>query len=488
MRRKPLFGFPLVVVLAAMSSTAGCDKQSVPASVPYGVADSYAIEHVTVLPMTGEASAISDVTVVVSGGWIEALGPSDTLDLSPDIRRIDGSGKWLMPALSDMHVHVENERLIGLLWGMFLPERELADAQFSTQDISAPYVGSGVLQIMNMSAMSEDLKRRDEVHGGRVAGPRMALAAMVDGTPSTWPQGMTRVAADPEQGREVVREVASEGYDFVKVYSMLDLATYSAILEEAEDQGLRVLGHLPEQGEGHTEKLLKPPFAMVAHAEEFAYQSPDMSDEEIRRYAALAKRTDTWLTSTLRTNELIAQQSRDPEILASRPGLSHVHPAVRAFWEDGNPYVASATPERIERLEAVVDFNRRLVRAFVEAGVPVVPGTDALVPGVVPGFTLHEELQALVSAGMTNEQALMAATYMSAKWLGVAEERGTVSPGKRADLMLLNANPLEDIANTGNIDAVVVNGKYLSRGDLDRMLGEQVSRYEDMAIRIEASR
>jgi imidazolonepropionase-like amidohydrolase len=137
-----------------------------------------------------------------------------------------------------------------------------------------------------------------------------------------------------------------------------------------------------------------------------------------------------------------------------------------------NRYVKGANPGWIEHTQRIIEFNRKLIVAFAAAGIPIVAGTDAQVPGVVPGFSLQDELQSLAQAGLSNEQVLESATRLPAQWLGTLEDRGTVATGKRADLLLLEKNPLERIENTRAITAVIVSGKAYSRSELDRRMAE----------------
>jgi imidazolonepropionase-like amidohydrolase len=127
-------------------------------------------------------------------------------------------------------------------------------------------------------------------------------------------------------------------------------------------------------------------------------------------------------------------------------------------------------------VQSIVDFNRELVKAFVAAGIPVLTGTDAPVPGLVPGFSLHDEFELLVSAGMSTQQVLESTSRLPAEWLGTIADRGTVETGKRADLVLLDANPLDDIANTRRIAAVILNGRYVPRAELDKRLAALAAR------------
>src|SRR5690606_13390671 len=387
------------------------------------------------------------------------------------MRRIDARGKWLMPGLTDMHVHLENVRMLRLL----LKNPDISAGTITNDDVFLPYVANGVLQVLTLQGMSETIGQRVEIEAGRVVGPRVFAAAMIDGSPPLWPVGMTRVAATPEAGRQAVRDAAAEGYDAIKVYSRLSFEALDAIVDEARKLKLPVIGHLPGRESGRIADAIAG-LGMVAHAEEFALYTSEPSFQSIPQYVELMKKNGAWLTATLSLDERLLEQTSRPDTLRTRNELRALHPMWREVVLDHNPYVALASPERIATLKKIVDFNRALVRASVAAGVPVVAGTDAPVPGSVPGFAIHDELDALVRAGMAPYQALEAATTLPCEWLGVLSDRGTVEPGKQADLLLLDANPLDDIGNTRTISAVIVDGRYLRREALDERMHELMKR------------
>lgn len=437
-----------------------------------GSAAGFFIEHVSVLPMTREGTVIADATVVVRDGVIVDLGPTGKLHAPRGLRRIDGRGKWLMPGLSDMHVHLLNWGLIKLQ----MPQAKLPADFLRTEDVALPFIANGVTQIQDMGSLPELLQQRREIDSGAVLGPHYSLAGMVDGPHPVWP-GVARVAASPEEGRRAVREIKAQGFDFVKVYSRLDLDTYHAILDEAQAQGIRVVGHLPDAGRGHPDAVLVRGLTMVAHAEEYAKYSPDFTDHDIERLLAPTLENHIWLTPTLITMHWIAGQTRDASVVAANPYLKYTHPALVAQWLHANRYVESATPKRVLLFQNIEDFNSRLVRAFAAAGVPILTGTDAIVPGVVYGFSLHDELEMLARAGMTNSQVLQSSTRLAAEFLRVADKRGTLEVGKAADMLLLDADPLADVSNTRRIAAVVVGGRYLSRAQLDGMMNNLAARF-----------
>lgn len=432
------------------------------AATTYPAPQTIAIENVTVVPMSS-SEVIRDATVLIRDGKIAAIERAKGFKVGADMQRIDGRGKWLMPGLTDMHAHIENVRMLRLV----LNNPDIPADAVSNEDVFLPYLANGVLQVFTLQAMSETIGQRVEIESGRLLGPKIHTAAMIDGSPPLWPVGMTRVATTPEAGRQAVRDAAAEGYEAIKVYSRLSFETFAAIVDEARKLKMPVVGHLPGRESGRIADAITPGFGMVAHAEEFAMQTREPSIESIPQYVDLMKKSGAWLTATLSLNERLVEQTSQPDSLRSRPELRALHPMWRAVVIDHNPYVAQASPERIARLQQMVDFNRALVRAFMAAGIPVVAGTDAPVPGLVPGFAMHDELEALVRAGMTNHQVLDAATRLPSEWLGVLSERGTVEVGKRADLLLLDANPLDDVGNTRKISAVVIGGRYLPRQMLD---------------------
>jgi imidazolonepropionase-like amidohydrolase len=170
--------------------------------------------------------------------------------------------------------------------------------------------------------------------------------------------------------------------------------------------------------------------------------------------------------------EKILDQARSLEGIGNLPGFKYVHPLIQSKWLASNNYNTGTNPERIAYFEKLIGFHMLLVKAFKEAGVPIVAGTDAGNPGVVWGFSLHDELELLVKAGLTNQEALSSATRLPANWLGIEDKIGTVEVGKYADLILLDANPLEKIQNTRKIFGVFVNGQWIDKEKITAMLSD----------------
>lgn len=456
-----------VTVLAAASTPAWS-----------GDPHSLTIENVTVLPMTGEGQATAHATVEISDGRIVSIVPAASGPHPCPGHCIDGAGKWLIPGLTDAHVHLENDRLLQLYMG--LPQEPKGAVQ--TADVFLPYVAHGITQVFDLSAMPQTFLQQADIETGRALGPHIVTAYMLDGPKPMWPEGMSHGIPNPEAGRQAVRDAADEGYDLIKIYSLVDLPTFLAIVDEAGKHGMKVIGHIPGRGQDMTSSYLVPGFDAVAHAEEFAYQTPELDLSKIPAYAAMASASHTALVSTLTVDDEILAETANPESLKGRSDLDYENPMLRTVVLDHNPYVAQAgDPGRIAMLNGVVAFNRRLVKAFSDAGVPLLAGTDSPVPGVAPGFALMDELEALNAAGLTPYKALYSATRAPCDWLGPNSDCGTIEPGKRADLVLLDADPTRDISNVRKISAVIVNGDLYPAGELDQRMGALKTRFAAVA-------
>jgi len=409
----------------------------------------FVVKNVNIVTMTTPNKIIKNATVLIKGNKISGINEA----IPTEATIIDGNGKWLIPGLIDMHVH----NLADIDFSSRYPTKA-STIFIDTQDFMLQYIANGVTTTFELSARPAYFGQRNEIAKGKVIGPRIALAALIDGT-----DGSGNNALNPSDGRQTVRIAKAQGYEFIKVYSGLNIETYKAIIDEAGRQGMKVVGHIPNAFKGNIDEAFIPHFDMVAHAEEYAKQTDNFTEQDARRFAKLAKKNETWLTPTLITMQRIAEQGRSLDSIRKLPYFKYVHPLMQSKWLTSNSYNKGSSPERSEYFEKLIRFNKGLVKAFKEAGVPILAGTDSGTSGVVWGFSLHDEMELLAEAGLTNEEVLAAATSLPAMWLGIEDKIGTVEVGKYADLILLDANPLENIKNTRKISGVFVNGNWIAK-------------------------
>jgi len=436
-----------------------------------------AITHVTVIDGTG-AAAQPDMTVVIDRGRISALGKSTAISLPQGAETIDGAGKFLIPGLWDMHVHI-----VGL---SYLPL----------------FLANGVTGVREMHAFfpASTLKMRKDIQEGKTLGPRIVAAgALIDGAKPFWPGSLT--ATNEEEGRKAVQSLKKSGADFIKVYTKLPRPAYLAIADEAKKVGLPFAGHVPESisageasdlGQKSMEHLVGILLACSADEENLRKQELESmekldnqavrgllgriqvraldsySEDKARALFARFAKNGTWQDPTLTVLRSLA--SRDDEEFANDPRLKYMPAFIVSGW---NPKTGTfkISAEGVANLKRTYKNASRLVKAMHEAGVPFLAGTDVTTPYCFPGFSLHDGLALLVNeCKFTPMEALQCATRNPAKFLGKEKELGTVEQGKNADLVLLEANPLADIRNTTKIAAVVAAGRLLRKAELERML------------------
>jgi len=415
-----------------------------------------AIVGATVVPMD-RAGSLPDQTVLIADGRITALGPADKVAVPAGATVIDGHGRWLMPGLVDMHVHSWFESELTL------------------------FLANGVTTIRNMFGSPQQVSWRDEVAAGTRLGPSIVTAGpIVDGSPPVWPGSL--VVLTPDDAKTAVQAHLDGHYDFVKVYDRLTPEAYDAVMAAAKAAGLPVFGHVPERVGLHA--VLAAGQRTVEHMFGFeaCFAGPDVPPEPAKfltrlrewtmpdpaRLAALAAdaaASGVYQCPTLIVMQKMAVGAEDAAELA-RPCMRYVDPFMLTVWKQS----AARPPEMAEAARAGLPVRDALVRALHGAGAPLLLGTDCGNAWVVAGFAVHEELANLVACGLTPAEALRAATLTPAECLRATGEFGAVAPGLRADLLLLDADPLQDVANAQKRVGVVVRGRWLPEAELQARL------------------
>jgi imidazolonepropionase-like amidohydrolase len=425
--------------------------------------DVVAFVHAAVIPMDTER-VLRDQTVVVARGEIVAIGPASRVKVPAGAFRVDASGRYLLPALCDMHVH-----LVGEAWNIMMPEGQRPAARDLPQDdFLFPYLANGVTTVQALSATPEELELRGRIARGELLGPRLVLARMIDGPKKAWPPPLSTWVASAAEARAAVREAKAAGYDKIKAYSFLDRESYDAIVETAREVGIDVIGHIPMALS--PEYVLEAGQTLIAHSEEFAkHVGGDHSAGRIDRVASTVAARGAWVIPTLATSKAIIDTFDRPESAFALPEAVYFqHPLERAVWAFiiDNLYRPVPAPARVALRDDFERFQRPLTRALHEKGGKLLAGSDTIIPGLVPGFGLHRELAELVRAGLTPYEALRTSTTRPFEYLGELDRAGTVEVGKWSDLILVGGNPLEDVAGASRIAGVLVRGRWIGADEI----------------------
>ncbi|MEQ8403137.1 MAG: amidohydrolase family protein [Nitratireductor sp.] len=407
-----------------------------------------------------------------------------------EIQRIDGSGAFLIPGLWDSHVHIFSSPTE--------PETALP-----------LYLINGVTGIRDMGALwpiEEQQALQAQIEAGEVLGPHLILAgAWVDASPGSWP-GMF-LADTPDEARAVVDRIAQEGWAAVKSYSMLDTPTYLALAEAAEEHGLPFVGHIPEQielgtaiaaGQDGMEHFGRVTKACATREAEMVGEIRDALLHGMDLQAIMARMAghnriilDTW--DEMLCEDVLAQMAEagmhvSPTLVVAdfytgnwpepdAPRMRMLPAEVRAGWDRPDFRLEAMTDEVRALADASIALDRRTFAMAHAAGVPILASSDASFanPYLFHGFSLLDELDIYVAAGLTPQEALFAATVAPPRFFGLSDQDGTITVGGRADLLLLDANPLDSLATLRKPRTVIAGGRVLDRAALDAMEAELIA-------------
>src|ERR1700676_2169780 len=474
-RRRAARGFiPIVIYMTACSSSLHPPT-------------SRAITHVTLISATG-AAAQTDMTVFLADEHIAAIGPSKSVFIPQKTKPLDATGRFLIPGLVDMHVHLTGA----------------GEPTGSREFILPLLLANGITTVRDMGGYLESLiTLRHEIEHGKLQAPRIFFAGpYLDGNPPFFQPSL--VVTNSAEATSDVHSLISHGADFIKVQSNLSRDAYFAIADICRREHLTFVGHVPDHvtaaeasdaGQKSIEhltgvlracsseepSLMRKQFAVAPKKatigqslnRELGWQREllqSYSDEQAAALIAKFIRNQTWQVPTLilLRNDAFPTPETDP---SRDPRQKFIPLQVLANWQKGaKDRDKGATQQEFSLRTSLMQASLRIVAKMNAAGVPIMAGTDTTAPFVFPGSSLHEELALLVQAGLTPMQALQAATKLPAEFLGKQQTQGTIEQGKIADLPLLDANPLDDIHNTQKIRAVILRGKLLDRSFLDELL------------------
>ena len=413
-----------------------------------------AFEQISLVPMDRER-VVARQTVIVRGDRIAEIGESGRINVPAGAARIDGSGQYLMPALAEMHAHVP-----------------AGQAASEAERVLFMYVANGIGTIRSMLGDPAHFTLRDRSRRGEIVAPAMYLSG-----PSF--NGQTAPTADAASAR--VAEQKKAGYDLLKIHPGVPRTAFDALAAAADRASIRFAGHVP--ADVGLQRALEARFWTIDHLDGYVealgragapasqgFGINLLAHVDESRIAALVDRTKAAGVWNVPTQSLIehAHGPADVEAMRKWPEIRYAAPAQVDQWVASKRKNVQAYPA--EQRERFIALRRRLIKALHDGGAGLLLGSDAPQTWNVPGFSIHRELATYVAAGLTPYQALATGTRNVAVHLGTLDRTGTIEPGKRADLVLLQANPLQDIANTSRIAGVMVGGRWLPKTEIDERL------------------
>ena len=437
-----------------------------------------AFEHVTVIPMDRERTLV-DQTVIVDGDRVRSVGPAADAKVPNGATRVDGRGKYLMPGLSDMHTHPSSEHdlLLSLRYGL--------------------------TTLRVMAGFPRHKRWQERIAKGELLAPSLyTVSAVVDGRP---PMRSGYLTIDtPEDAKSVVAAAKRAGYRDIKVYDQLRRDLWTSLVATVKAEGLRFVGHIPflvgldralaagqrsiEHSYGYMEGMhpkgsplrectLEPSKARQALAD--AITQPD--DARIREMAEATAAAGTWNCPTMMIRR---RHTQTLEELEARPEMRWADPLTLERWRQ----FTLTYPYDRRHKASELEIQHRLIKELHRLGAGVLAGTDSSVNWILFGAALHDELVDFVASGLSTYQTLEVATKTAARFLEQDKEWGTVEAGKRADLLLLDADPLADIRNTQRIAGVVARGRWSPVAELDRLLDASAAERRERQTRVDTTK
>jgi len=411
-----------------------------------------AFERVSVIPMDRER-VLADQTVIVREGRIAEIGSSGTVSVPSDSTRVEGRGKFLIPALAEMHAHISAER-------------------GEAERVLFMYVANGIGTIRSMLGDPVHFSLRERAMRGEIVAPTMYLSG---------PSFSGQTTPTPQAATARVIEQKKAGYDFLKIHPGVPRDAFDALAKTADMQGIRFAGHVPAAV--GLQRALEAKYWTIDHIDGYveALAEPGAQDAEIfginlvggldeSRIPSLVERTraaGTWIVPT----QILVENWYGPddvETMRKWPEMRYARPGEMSQW------VATKRKNlegySSDHRQRYIALRRRLIKALHGGGVGLLLGSDAPQTWNVPGFSIHREIATYVAAGLTPYEALVTGTRGVATHLNALDRAGTIDTGKRADLVLLDANPLQDIANTSKIAGVMIGGRWMPKNEIDQRL------------------
>lgn len=434
-----LFVIALLLVLGCSSSAV--DTSSSPQQKEREVA----FVNVNVVPMDSER-ILSGQTVIIRGESIVQMGPAAKVKVASDALRIDGTGKYLMPGMAEMHGHIPPPQ---------------APKEY-TEAVLFLYVANGVTTVRGMLGAPNQLELRERANRGELVSPTLYLAG---------PSFNGNSVSSPAQAAEMVREQKRAGWDLLKVHPGLTRDEYDAMARTAREVGIRFAGHVPEDvGLAHALEMGQETIDHIdGYVEYLGAENGPVNEAKLAEAVRLTKKANAWVVPTMALWETLLGVT-SLEKLLSYPELKYAPRQQVEAWEKAHRARQSSPQFDLKKSAQIAENRKRILKALHQAGVPIIFGTDAPQQFSVPGFSIFHEMKVMLDAGLSPYEIIRSGTKTAGDYFKDKAQFGTVAVGQRADLILVNGNPLKDISNTAKRSGVMVRGRWLSEEEIQKRL------------------
>jgi imidazolonepropionase-like amidohydrolase len=404
-----------------------------------------AFVNVNVIPMDRER-VIENQTVIVRDGRIAEIGPANKIKAPDGAMRIDGAGKYLMPGLAEMHGHI--------------PPPSAPKAY--TEAVLFLYVANGITTVRGMLGAPNQLELRDRANRGEIVSPTLYLAG---------PSFNGNSVNSPEQAVSMVRQQKQEGWDLLKVHPGLTRDEYDAMAKTAKEVGIRFAGHIPaDVGIVHALEMGQE---TIDHVDGYIeYLNGDAGPVDEAKLADVVRRTKAagaWIVPTMALWETLIGYT-DLNTLTAMPELKYAPPQQVEQWKTAARNRVNQPNFDRRKAELVATNRMRILKALHEGGARILLGTDAPQQFSVPGFSIHRETALMVKCGFTPYQIIHSGTKNVGDYFKGKDNFGTIEVGKRADLILVEGNPLKDVANIAKRAGVMTRGRWLPESEIRKRL------------------
>ena len=449
----------LVVVVVAVL-TVGCGGEP-----PAMISGDFAFLNVNVLPMNGNGGRVLERQIVmIENGQVSLIGAADEFSVAEDVTSVDAEDYFLIPGLTEMHGH--------------LPDPRMSDED--VRNLLFLYVANGVTTVRGMQGDPSQFALRNAIERGRLLGPKLYLASVsMNGTSVT----------TPEEASQRAREYKVDGYDLIKTHEGMSLDAFNALAETSSEVGIPFGGHVSDYvGLRHALAAGQMSVDHLDNYVEALAPSDDRADEDrgLRGVGALLESVDesripelvratvesgTWVVPTMVLWETAFFNERgSADVLSDRPEVRYMPPEMVDRWQEAVDTRLESTD--VETNRRIAELRRNILAALHEGGANIALGTDSPQIFSVPGFAMYHEMALYTEVGMTPYEVLEIGTRRPAEYFDAVDQFGTVAVGRRADLILLEGNPVDDIGRIRNRVGVMVNGRWIPAADIERRLRE----------------